>query len=235
MSWESTHPTTLGKLYILGKQPRIITDPKISYNQAMRFGADRGKIQQLIVASDSSTDGHKRVSLATYGDPKSWDGAVISESRSAVILQTADCPTLVLTNESEGRVAIVHAGRPALTGDSHVIKNAILEVCGNEDSAKNLKALIVGSICGRCFKHDKPEAKPFIEYFLQLPEPNQVFTDRENGALDLFGVIRRDLLCHGLRDEHIRHEGPCTFETEDLASYRRAKTELRNTMIFVMS
>jgi copper oxidase (laccase) domain-containing protein len=113
-----------------------------------------------------------------------------------------------------------------------VVNNAVHAVLQGYDGAENLEALVVGSICGSCFKHDKPEAQHLIEYFHRLPD--QVFADKATGALDLFEVIRHNLRHLGVRDEHIRRAGPCTFETDGLSSYREARTNLRNTVILVL-
>jgi copper oxidase (laccase) domain-containing protein len=233
MSWQSTHTTALGNVHIIGEQERIIDNPQTSFDKAILYGANNGRIAQLIVAGDHTMDGHKRVYPARFDSPKFWDGAVISEANSAVIIQTADCPSLILTNKKTGRAALAHAGRPALTGPCNVVGNAVHAVLGGYDDAEDIEALVVGSICGSCFKHDYEEAKPLIEYFLKLPP--YVFTDRETGALDLFQVVRHDLIHHGVSDKNIRYEGPCTFETPGLSSYRRDKTSLRNTIIMVLS
>lgn len=233
MSWQSTHTTGLGTVYIIGEQPRILDNPQLSFDQAILHGAERGKIAQLIVAGNHTMKGHKSVYPAKYGDLCYWDGAVAFEPRSAVIIQTADCPSIILTNKKTGRAALAHGGRPALTGPCNVVGNALHAVLGGHDGAEDIEALVVGSICGPCFKHDQEEAKPLIEYFLKLPP--HVFADKDTGALDLFQVIRHDLMYHGVRDENIRHEGPCTYETKGLSSYRRNKTSRRNTIIMVLS
>jgi copper oxidase (laccase) domain-containing protein len=233
MSRQPTHTTSLGTVHIIGNQPRIIDNPHKSFEQALLHGANYGRIAQLIVASDHTKDGHKSVYPAHFGELCFWDGAMADEPHAAIVLQTADCPALILTNKVTGRAVLAHAGRPALTGSCNVVGNAVHAILGGYDGAENLEALVVGSICGHCFKHDHEEAKSLIEYFHKLPD--KVFADKETGALDLFEVIRHNLLHYGVPEENIRREGPCTFETPELASYRRDKTSLRNTIIFVMS
>lgn len=232
MPQQFTYTTPFGTVHIIGEQPRIIDNPQLSYEQALAFGADRGKIAQLIVASDAAKAGHKSVYPARYKEPLFWDGAVTSTPRSAIIMQTADCPVVILTNKTSGDVALVHAGRPALNGPCNVLNNALHAVLGGYTGAENVEALVVGNICGQCFKHDQEEAKPLIEYFLKLPE--NVFADRATGALDLYRVIHHDLAHHGVPTGNINQAGPCTFETKGLSSYRRDKTPLRNTVILVL-
>lgn len=232
MPQQFTYETPFGIVHIIGEQPRIIDNPQLSYEQALSFGAARGKIAQLIVASDGSKTGHKSVYPARYEEPTFWDGAVASAARSAIVMQTADCPAIILTNKISGDVALVHAGRPALDGPCTVVNNALHAVLGGYTGAENVEALVVGNICGHCFKHDREEAKPLIEYFLRLPEI--VFADKETGGLDLYEVIRHNLTHLGVPAENINQAGPCTFETKGLSSYRREKTPLRNTIILVL-
>jgi len=232
MSYQEKHNTSLGTVYLIGEQSRISADPRQSYEHALTYGANRGEIAQLIVAGDHTMEGHKCVYGAKFDSPRAWDGAVVSSPRAAVVIQTADCPSLILTHKKTGRAALVHAGRPALTGTCNVINNAVHAVLQGYEGAADLEALVVGAICGSCFKHDREEAKPLIEYFHRLPD--YVFADKETGALDLYEVIRHGLMYHGVKDENIRRAGPCTFETTGLSSYRRDRTALRNTVIMVL-
>ncbi|MEN9920444.1 MAG: hypothetical protein RL538_337 [Candidatus Parcubacteria bacterium] len=232
---------TLGPatIAIFGNQPRILDNLAISHEQALALGASRDKIAQLIVASDGSKPGHKGVYSAKYDGFTHWDGAVIRERGAAIIIQTADCPALALFDPTSGGLALAHAGRPALDSSvkgcsacsSNVVDNALSTLSRHNNS--ETKALVVGDICGSCFRHDVPDAEPHIAYFRRLPAP--VFADAEKGALDLYQVIKHYLTHHGVALENIRREGPCTLETPTLASYRRDKTMLRNTVIAVLS
>lgn len=234
-----TFSYTLGpaRVYVLGNQPRINDDPSISHAQALALGAERGKVAQLIVAANHTMPGHKGVYPAQYDDIMYWDGAVISEPGSAVVIQTADCASLVLFDTVSGKVALAHAGRPALNPTNeaclacggNVVDNALCALSGYDNT--NTEALIVGDICGQCFTHDAPGAEEHIAYFRRIPAP--VFVDESRGALDLSKVITHYLTHRGVPRANIRREGPCTLETLTLASYRRNKTTLRNTIIVV--
>ena len=89
---------------------------------------------------------------------------------------------------------------------------------------------MIGNICGACFKHDQPEAKPLIEPFLKYPP--SVFANIEDGALDLYEVIKHELMHHGVPAENIAHAGTCTLETAWLSSHRRGDKD-RNTVMLI--
>lgn len=222
-------------VHIYGQQPRILDNPQESFSQALEAGADADKIAQVIVASDNSKPGHKLVCPARYGDLMYVDGAVLSESGSTAILQAADCAILILRDRQSGAVAVAHAGRPALSPSGHctsctVTTNAVHALIGSDGDASQLEALVVGNICGPCFKHDRDDAQKHIEPFLRYPV--NVFANRIEGALDLYALIKHHLMHSGIPEAQIRHEGPCTLETPRLSSHRRGDNT-RNTFIVV--
>lgn len=126
-----------------------------------------------------------------------------------------------------------HAGRPELTPPAHcasctIIDDALVNLVGHADRSQ-VEALVVGNICGNCFKHE--EAMHLVEPFMQYPA--SVFTNRSIGALDIYEVIRYELMHRGVQEKNIKHEGSCTFESSHLSSYRRDRSADRNTIILV--
>jgi copper oxidase (laccase) domain-containing protein len=172
---------------------------------------------------------------ARYGEITYADGAMISDIGSAIILQAADCAVLALSDITSGKVVAAHAGRPALSPEGHcfscnVTGNALHTLLGHEGDRSAVVALVTGNICGPCFKHDRDDARKLVEHFLRYPV--DVFADRATRALDLFKVIKHQLMHEGVLEEHIRHEGPCTLETPALSSHRRGD-KTRNTFVIV--
>jgi len=221
---------------IHGQQPHLNSDLKISRLQAIELGADPDYIAHIVTASNDRDPGHKNILQNVFSKKSHADGVLLNKTRSAGIIQTADCPAVILYDFDSNDVVLAHAGRPALSPSGHcasctVIENALHALIGHQGDPTKVFALVVGSICGPCFRHDHKSAKHLIEPFLKLPE--QVFADRSLGALDLYEVIKHELMYRGVPEGNIRHEGPCTFETPELSSYRRDKTLLRNTIIVV--
>jgi copper oxidase (laccase) domain-containing protein len=222
-----------GSLSIIGKQPRLLDAPAQAIGHAELFRADSKKVALLVVASHKDAEGHKSIVHDTYSEISRADGVVISQVGGAGIIQTADCAALALHDKITGKMLLAHAGRPALTPDEHCLSctityQALCHLVGSTGDFSQVEALVVGNICGPCFKHDRPEAKPLIEPFMKYP--SQVFADHKTGALDLYEVIKHELTHYGVPAEQIRHFGPCTYETSWLSSHRRGNED-RNTVI----
>lgn len=218
---------------IIGRQPKLSEQPERAIDQAELLGAKKDKVARLIVASGFDAPGHKLIVHNVYDKISEADGVLLTERKAAGVIQTADCAALALYDEVSGNVVLAHAGRPALTPTGHcksctVVANALHALIGNRTNLEGVHAIVVGNICGKCFKHDHKDAKHLIEPFMSYPE--SVFADRELGALDLFQVIKHMMMHAGVPEENIQHEGACTLETLTLSSYRGGDHS-RNTII----
>ena len=230
-----------GPLYIslFGHQHRMIEDDgRTASSLAVALGAHPSKICRLIVASDQHQEGFQLTKVADYQEFVRGDGVILSEPGSAALIQVADCAVCVLYSPVTKRVAVIHCGRPALTPfcksdcgpcDWTVLEGALKQVSAGA-TPESVEVLVLGNICGACFKHDHEDAKPLIEPFLSLPP--KVFDDHETKSLNLYEVIKHRLVWGGVPQEHIRHVGPCTFETAALSSHRRGDKD-RNTIAVV--
>lgn len=224
------------KVALYGEQLHLNSDAEISRLQAIELGAHPEYIAQIVTASSDKDPGYRNIVHDVFGKKSQADGVLLKTPRSAGIIQTADCPAVILYDTKSHQVVLAHAGRPAVSPSGHctsctVVGNALHALIGSDGDPTTVFALVVGNICGPCFKHDHASATHLIEPFFKLPA--QVFADRALGALDLYEVIKHQLLFRGVLEENIRHEGPCTLETEGLSSYRRDQTLLRNTIIVV--
>lgn len=223
-------------LYVFGHQPHLTEKGDISYQQAVELGANPEKIAQVITASGPADKGHKEVYPANYTTVLRSDGIILREVGSAGIIKTGDCIASLFCDENSGDGALVHMGRSALDPTKNdcstcaytVIDNALALLTRHQSNA-HVQALVTGSICGSCFKHEGPDAQHHIDYFRRLPG---VFADESTGALDLFAVAQHNLTHVGVPAEHIKAVGPCTFETPELSSYRRGD-KTRNTFIAI--
>jgi copper oxidase (laccase) domain-containing protein len=217
---------------LFGHQPSILDNKERSINQAISLSALPDQIAQVIVASTASEHHHKEVIEASYGKITYADGVILRQPSTAAIIQTADCPAVVLYNEKNGAVGLIHAGRPAVTPTiekSSVIEYALAALC-DDQNRDYIHTLVLGNICGDCFVHDYPNAQHLVEPFDVYPK--EVFKDRSKGALDLHQVIVHQLTEEGVKEDTIRHEGDCTLEHDHLSSHRRGDNT-RNTIILV--
>lgn len=230
-----------GPLYVslFGHQKRMIEDEgHIASKLAVALGASASKICRVIVASDQNQEGFQLTKVADYTDFLRADATILAERRSAAMMQTGDCATGILYCSRTNKASVFHGGRPALTPfckeysktcDGTIVEDALLHLCGNGPK-DDVIALVIGNICGACFKHEKEEAHHLAEPFLPLGE--RVFANIENRALDLYAVIKHRLMHAGVLEQNITHAGPCTFETPALSSHRRKDTD-RNTTVVV--
>lgn len=164
------------------------------------------------------------------------DGALVVRPDSAIVIRPADCPVVVLYEERYGLLVAVHAGRPAMTptqcrgGYRNVISNALdalVNYTKTRPSSLDLRVFISAAICGRCYQLDQARdlLDPFLRYF------DGVGVDEETGGLDLRAIIRYQLVTLGIPIDQIETDGICTYETPELASYRRSQTSDRNSVV----
>ena len=210
------------KCLILGHQGRLGGNPIAALHAATELGANPHAICILHTASGSADPGFKLIKRPDYKNPVEAEGVFLEERYSAAIMQTTDCPTIILTNNESGKMVVTHAGRPALTPKGHCVNCTIVETAlshiGTRDFSK-VSAYVVGDICGKCFKHDHASARPLVAPFLPLGE--DVFFELESGSLSLFAVIKHRLTHAGVPETQIGHYGDCTFEKSWYASHRR--------------
>jgi copper oxidase (laccase) domain-containing protein len=210
------------KCLILGHQPRLSVNPVAAFRAAVELGATPSRMSLLHVPSNETERGFQLIKQPTYDDPVEAEGVILTERGSAAILQTADCPTIIITDEITGNKVVTHAGRAALTPQGQDSSDTIVERALAKLSPKDMtkvQAFVLGDISGKHFLHDHESARPLIEPFLRYNE--EVFTDKVRLGLSLYEVIKRRLLHAGVPLAHIGHYGECTFAHHRYASHRR--------------
>lgn len=157
------------------------------------------------------------------------EGIILKKSGRGVIIPSRDCHIVTITNQKNGWVCALHAGRKSHLGEGGkpgVIEKAmqILEV----SDGRSIEVYVTGGICAEHFEHDNHEfTQPFMEKF-----GRQVVTDPKRGTLDLLEVIRVTLTDWGVPSSQITHDGLCTFEEGWLGS-RRADQAGQNWTVVV--
>ncbi|HEY0964257.1 MAG TPA: polyphenol oxidase family protein [Candidatus Paceibacterota bacterium] len=224
-------------MVLMGRQPVVTLDDAPARHQAVKMGAKSSTICILDAPSGPKGKGHKVIENARYDSPVAADGVLFQRPGSAAVLQTADCPALVLYHAKTHKVVLAHAGRPGMTqgGECATCSFTVLSAAMHRllagDSAAHVHAFILGSICGRCFVHDEPGAEVFVTPFDRYGEI--AFTDRKKGALDLPAVITHELIHRGVPANHIHHDHLCTMEDQHLSSRRGGRYDTKNTVVVV--
>ncbi|MEY2665305.1 MAG: Multi-copper polyphenol oxidoreductase laccase [Candidatus Parcubacteria bacterium] len=210
------------KCLILGRQERLANNPLQAIRAAIELGASHERICIIHAPNGPKENGFQQIKVPNYQRPVEAEGITLTEQGSAAIIQTADCPTVILTDEATGKKVVTHAGRPALTPQENCIDRTIVETALAQLGARDIKkvqAFVLGDICGNCFLHDHESALPLVEPFLRLGQ--SVFTNVERNGLSLFKVIEARLMHAGVPSANIAHYNDCTFEHHRYSSHRR--------------
>lgn len=125
-------------------------------------------------------------------------------------VMVADCIPLLLT--SKYSVAAVHVGRKGLV--NRVAEKSI-EIL-REISDQEITATIGPAICGKCYE----VSQDIFDEVVKNHPATASQTHSGTPALDLVAGLISDL--HDLGIEKITNQTRCTFEHEDLFSYRRS-------------
>lgn len=224
-------------LAVFGKQTHFCHGGlEIAEEQAAGLGITKDKLALAIVASDHNSLGFQQVYAANFTETMRADGILLTEPGSAGVIQTGDCAVIALYHRKTEDVVLTHAGRNALSDINRcvscsVVTEAVRRLLTTGGEVVDIVALVTGNICGPCFVHADEGAEDFITPFRKYPADARVFANEKTGALDLYQVIKHQLMFEGVPETNIRHEGSCTLETDVLASYRGGDALIRNTFI----
>lgn len=162
----------------------------------------------------------------TFGD------GVLVPDRTAVAMQSRDCPIVVMYNMYNGKTVLCHAGRPALSRrDEHdgTILDAACNAIGRQSHERSyIKAYVTAGICQHCFVHEGPDAESFLTPF-RKHHPQAI---DDWGGLDLRMVITSELVGLGVEATNIVCETTCTKEHPALTSHRNG--DMKSNLVLVL-
>ncbi len=156
-----------------------------------------------------------------YDIPVGYD-AVITQSRNTTLLaRTADCGTVLLYDPIKKAIGAVHSGwKGTVKG---VIVNAVNKMveqygCDPQD----IIAVCGPSICKDCFKVHVDCANEFFNAFGK--GKYDVALDDGRYSIDMWRIMKDQLLSCGIKDENISMAQDCTCcDAENYFSHRRGK------------
>ncbi|WP_314300819.1 polyphenol oxidase family protein [Campylobacter showae] len=133
------------------------------------------------------------------------DGVITALRGIALCVLVADCSPVLIADERRGVVAAVHAGRAGVTG----------KICTN---AVNLMASEFGCEANdlRVFVGANIKARNYEVGELDLAEFNR---HKKDGKFDMEAALRDEFTALGVA--RAEFDPRCTFETQELFSYRR--------------
>lgn len=186
------------------------------------------KIHKDILFSAEIVHGNK-VAFVDRNSPKLIEGvdALVSKDDIFLSVTVADCIPVYFYDEKNKIIAIAHAGWRGISGG--IVGNVIdkmLEVGGSIDSIK----LTLGPGLRECHFEVKEDV---LASFNKWPE---AIIEREGMIfIDLFEIIKKELISKGVLVENIFDSKRCTFCEEDkYFSYRRDRSEEVEAMIAVI-
>lgn len=137
------------------------------------------------------------------------DGLVTTQSNLVLVVRAADCVPMLLASE-QGVIGAVHVGRKGLA--SGVAPRAVARM--RELGAKQIRAWLGPHVCGRCY-----EVPLELQQQVAMSVPESVSsTSQGTPSLDLAAGLLAQLSNNDVQVEFV---GGCTYESQDLYSFRR--------------
>jgi YfiH family protein len=153
--------------------------------------------------------------------------ALVSKEKIFIAVTVADCIPVYFYDEKNKVIGVAHAGWRGITRG--IIKNT-LEKMG--ELGAEMGHILVAMGLGLRVCHFEI-GEDVLDNFIKYPE----FVIRENGKIfvNLFEIIKKELLSAGVLEKNIFDSGECTFCNEEkYFSYRRDKPEKIEAMIAVI-
>ncbi len=154
------------------------------------------------------------------------DGLITSEKRLYLIIKTADCFPVIAYNLEAGFVAALHAGwRGVYKNIFKEFKKKAIELGTNRSVMDSNTNFIIGpGICGKCYE----VGRSFYYDFKMIGFGEEFFrTEGDKVYFYVRGAIERRLYELNFDSDNIKNINLCTYENQNLFSYRRDKTKSR--------
>lgn len=180
-----------------------------SSNVARNIIAVRDMVDAKDIAVMSAQHSNKVIRVSKGGKCSPSDVLLTSVPNLALLALGADCVTVALIDSENGIVGVIHSGWQGLVAE--VMQSAIDSILANGAKRENLVAVIGPSICGECY-----EVAP--DRIAKVSAINSTAIVDAN-HIDLTQGIRTTLVENSVSFQQI---AGCTFEDENLFSYRRA-------------
>ncbi len=180
---------------------------------------DRKRLAEIIglnsekLVVPKQVHGHRVQYCKSPGELADTD-AIISNSENVVLsIQVADCIPLFILDKNSKMVGLVHAGWKGTA--KGIVSKTIHEIKIHNESQNNIMVLIGPSIKQCCFEIGPEVADEFSNDYLVQGSGDRSF-------LDLQGVVKKQLMNVGIKNENIIDLDECTCcQPKKYYSYRR--------------
>lgn len=147
------------------------------------------------------------------------DGLITNDPNVILVVKTADCLPISITDSNQKVIALVHAGWRGLYKE--IIKNSISKLVTKFDcNPIDLKIKIGPHICQKHYEVGE-------EVWRLFKDIRGAVIHNTKTCLCLYRIARSQLMALGVRKENIEVDARCTFENLSLPSYRRGDRDKR--------
>ncbi len=177
------------------------------------------------------------------------DGVILREAGDAYFLTSADCLCAAFYDAQANAVAALHCGRDAVVdrkrlneGESarrehESVVDAAVELVGHKMHRDQLQAFLAAGIRPESFdhpteNHEHAEAnKRLIQHIGSLGASESIMQDVSKGTIDLFALVRHQLMQHGVKREAILEDTLDTATSKDAHGHFLLHSNRRNKLM----
>ncbi len=205
----------------VGDSPEAVQDNREKLRRAV--GADHLVFMEQIHSPTVTEVVEEHVHQGTV---ETTDAMITTLRGVGLVVLTADCVPVLLSDADAGVIAAVHAGR--MGARNGIVSRVVHRMEELGAVPGNIHALMGAAICGKDYEVPQEMAQDVEK---KLPGA-AVTTSKGTPGLDIRAGITRQLLSLGVRS--IDADPRCTFEEKDFFSYRReGKTGRQASVIWM--
>lgn len=170
------------------------------------------KLESKEIASCVQTHSNNVKYVDKPGIYRNVDGLVTNlENKIKLVIQTADCVPIFITDLKKKNVGLVHSG---WKGTANSIIVSAISVFINEGSDIKDISVYLGPCIKKCCYEIKNDVSKFFDNKFIIKKNKMQFLDLESKIFD-------DVLKIGLTEKKLFKSNICTFENKNFCSFRR--------------
>lgn len=189
------------------------------------IGIDPAKVVDIIVSHQDKIMIAKKSDAGKFFE--GYDAVITKDKDIALGLTVADCLPVVVFNPANNSIALVHCGWRNL--ENGLIKKSINILVKGKSENRKLIAYIGPHICQKHYEIKTDVYLKFTKYKKAIKKTGKKI------FLDLGEIAKAQLIEVGVKEKNITIDGICTFESNDLFSFRRGDLKNRNLYLLTLN
>ena len=183
------------------------------------------KLESKEIASCIQTHSNNVKYVDKPGIYRNVDGLVTNlENKIKLVIQTADCVPIFITDLKKKNVGLVHSG---WKGTANSIIVSAISVFINEGSDIKDISVYLGPCIKKCCYEIKDDVSKFFDNKFIIKKNKMQFLDLESKIFD-------DVLKIGLTEKKLFKSNICTFENKNFCSFRRDNKNSRRMYSYLI-